>query len=105
MKGMPLGAVYSFDYQTIKIKLGQNDTVLLMSDGFSELFNDKDEMLDYHRIKEIFFEAAERTPEEIVHHLFLAGDKWRNGRKQMDDITFIVFTTRSAKQVEKIVLN
>ena len=91
IKGMPLGAVNFFDYQTVETKLEQGDTVLLMSDGLPELFNDKDEMFDYHRIKEIFKETAELPPNKIVDHLFIAGDKWRNGRDQIDDITFIVF--------------
>jgi serine phosphatase RsbU (regulator of sigma subunit) len=91
MKGMPLGAVSSFDYQTIETKLEPGDTVLLMSDGLPELFNNQNEMLDYHKIKELFKEAAELSANDIVNHLFSAGDKWRNGRAQMDDITVIAF--------------
>ncbi len=91
MKGMPLGAVDSFSYQTIETQLEPGDTVLLLSDGFSELFNECDEIFDYFRIKKTFQEAADMSSNQIVHHLFEAGDKWRNGRKQHDDITFVVF--------------
>ncbi len=76
---------------TVAGVLAPGDTVLLMSDGFAELFNDKDEMLDYPRVKEIFKEAADRSADEIVAHLFKDGERWSNGRPQDDDITFVEF--------------
>jgi len=88
IKGMPLGGPASFPYKKRETNLSPGDTVLLMSDGFPELFNDKNEMLDYPRVKEIFKEAAESSVDEIVAHLFKAGEKWSNGRPQDDDITF-----------------
>ena len=91
IKGMPLGAVPSFDYKSIQTRLDPGDTVLLMSDGFPELFNNQDEMLDYHRVKEIFLEAAEQSPNDLINHLFNAGNNWLNGRDQHDDMTFIAF--------------
>jgi len=97
IKGMPLGAFDSFPYQTIEKELAPGDTVLLMSDGLPELFNDKDEMLDYPRVQDIFKEVAEKPPTQIVPHLFAAGDKWRNARPQDDDITLVVL---EAKGVE-----
>jgi serine phosphatase RsbU (regulator of sigma subunit) len=91
IKGMPLGAFDSFSYQTIETQLDPGDTVLLMSDGFSELFNERDEIFDYFRIKKTFEEVTEMPSNEIVRHLFAVGEKWRNRRKQNDDITFVVF--------------
>ncbi len=90
IKGMPLGGPGSFSYKKRETNLTPGDTVLLMSDGFAELFNDKNEMLDYPRVKEIFKEAAERSADEIVAYLFKAGERWSNGRPQDDDITFVV---------------
>ena len=46
---------------------------------------------NHQRKRYIFNETADTTPTEIVKHLFMAGEKWRNGRNQNDDITFIVF--------------
>jgi serine phosphatase RsbU (regulator of sigma subunit) len=94
IKGMPLGGPASFPYKKRETNLSPGDTVLLMSDGFPELFNDKDEMLDYPRVKEIFKEAAERSADEIVGHLFKAGERWSNGRPQDDDITFVVLKVK-----------
>jgi hypothetical protein len=90
IKGMPLGGPASFTYKKRETSLVPGDTVLLMSDGFPELFNAKDEMLDYPRVKEIFRETADGSADEIIAHLFKAGERWSNGRPQDDDITFVV---------------
>ena len=61
-----------------------------MSDGYPELFNEKDETLDYHRVKRIFQESDKTNANMIVEQLIEAGDKWRNSRAHIDDITFVV---------------
>ena len=90
VKGMPLGAFDSYSYKTFETKLQPGDTLLLMSDGFPELFNDQNEILDTQRIKEMFAKFAERSSNEIVNHLFASGDEWRKNRSLNDDITFVV---------------
>jgi serine phosphatase RsbU (regulator of sigma subunit) len=99
----PLGAVKSFDYQTIETKLEPGGTVLLMSDGFPKLFNDQDEMLDYDRIKEIFKEASALSADGIVNRLFTAGDNRRNGHRQMDDITLTAFKYQPKKSRSTVI--
>jgi len=94
IKGMPLGGSASFPYKMRETNLSPGDTVLLMSDGFPELFNDKDEMLDYPRVKEIFKETADSSADEIIAHLNEAGEKWSNGRPQDDDISFVVLKVK-----------
>ena len=90
MKGMPLGAVESFPYEKIEIFLEKGDVLLLMSDGFPELFNDRDELLDETRVKQIFTEVAEKSSNQIIDHLFKSADRWRGERALHDDITFVV---------------
>jgi serine phosphatase RsbU (regulator of sigma subunit) len=94
MKGMPLGGPAACQYQEMETMLTPGDTVLLMSDGFPELFNDKDEMLDYPRIEEIYTEAAENSADGIIRYLMAAGEKWKNGKPQYDDITFVVLKSK-----------
>lgn len=91
IKGMPLGAFDEFPYQTIEIDIEPGDTVLLMSDGLAELFNDSHELFDYQRIKGTLKANASLSANRIVNKLFEAGDNWRMGNPQNDDITFIVF--------------
>ena len=94
LKGMPLGGPGSFQYKATETTLAPGDTILLMSDGFPELFNNENEMLDYPRVIDIYQETAEKSPDEIVAHLMAAGKKWRNGRPQDDDITFVVVKSK-----------
>jgi serine phosphatase RsbU (regulator of sigma subunit) len=91
IKGMPLGAVKSFFYQKVETKLEKRDTVLLLSDGLTELFNEKNETFDDFRVKEIFKAVAELPSNEIAARLFKAGDEWRKVTSQKDDMTFVVF--------------
>ncbi|MGB6121316.1 MAG: SpoIIE family protein phosphatase, partial [Bacteroidota bacterium] len=90
LKGMPLGAHTGFPYVEKETALHPNDTVLMMSDGFSELFNQEREMIGSSRVKELFAETADQSPNVIIDHLTNEGDKWRNGEPVHDDITFVV---------------
>lgn len=90
IKGMPLGGPEGYPYQQVGAELSPGDVVLLMSDGLEELFNDKWEIFDTSRIKTVFGEAGDRDPQEIIAHLNGAAERWRNGRPQNDDMTFVV---------------
>ena len=90
IKGMPLGAFLGFPYQQVKTSFSPGDTVLFMTDGFPELFNPQNEILDYPRAREIFQEIAHSAPDRIIEHLVDAANKWARGRQQDDDLTFVV---------------
>lgn len=93
-KGPPLGGFSDFSYLQKETKLNSGDTVLLMSDGFPEQFNEKDEMIGYNRVKEIFERVANMTPADIVNHLIEKSRQWRNLKAQDDDITFVVLKVK-----------
>ena len=90
IKGPPLGGFVNFSYQQRETNIGKGDILLLMSDGFPERFNQKDEMLGMTRVKKIFKETVTKSPGDIIASLIEAGKKWSNGRIQEDDITFLV---------------
>ena len=89
VKGMPLGAFETFPYQQREVHLGKGDTVLLMSDGFPELFNAEGEMLGYARAKSLFGEIAGRPPHEVIRRLKQEVATWSDGSLK-DDVTFVV---------------
>ncbi|MCP5102442.1 MAG: SpoIIE family protein phosphatase [bacterium] len=91
IKGPPLGAFPGFAYRREETVLIPGDTVLLMSDGFPEQFNEKDEMMGYAGIKKIFESIVGRaqTADEVIASLCAEAGKWRNGRTQDDDMTFV----------------
>ncbi|MEJ2196367.1 MAG: SpoIIE family protein phosphatase [Ignavibacteriaceae bacterium] len=96
LKGMPLGAFDNFVYKELKIKLNTGDTILLFSDGLPELFNDKNEMYDYERIKSIFKKIGQKSSQLIINSLIKEVDEWRNGNPPNDDVTFVVLKVRNS---------
>jgi serine phosphatase RsbU (regulator of sigma subunit) len=62
LKGMPLGAHVDFPYQQKKIQIHAGDTILMMSDGFPELFNEQKEIFDYPQVSKVFEQTAEKSP-------------------------------------------
>ena len=91
LKGMPLGAFVDFHYQQKILKVSSGDVILLLTDGFVELFNANREMIDYDLIKKVFSDSAKKNSStNIIKDLLNTADKWLNGYQQMDDITFLV---------------
>ena len=90
LKGMPLGAFYNFPYKLQEIALTKGDTVVLMSDGLPEMFNEKKEMFGFTRVKEIVKNKGSKSPEEIIGYLSKSGEEWLGEKNQDDDITFVV---------------
>lgn len=94
LKGPPLGGFPDFQYQQQEMRLRSGDSLVLMSDGLPERFNDVGEMLDFPNARQLVGEAGQESPQAIVEHLIAAGDKWANGRPQDDDVTFVVMKMR-----------
>ncbi len=90
LKGMPVGAVNDFSYQQLTKDIKPGDTLLLLTDGFIEMFNTKKEMYELDRVKDDFSKVADKSPDEILDYLFNAADKWQEDLTQEDDITFVV---------------
>ncbi len=95
LKGLPLGSPVTFPYRKTCVTLAPGDTVMLMSDGFPELFNEAGEILGYDRAVEVFAEAADRSPEKIIAHFKETGATWTNGHPQGDDVTFVVMKVKA----------
>jgi serine phosphatase RsbU (regulator of sigma subunit) len=90
LQALPLGGTSGFKYSKKETILNASDILLLMSDGFPELFNNKREILDYERTKELFSLIAQHNPNRIIENLCEEADNWRRDAKQEDDITFVV---------------
>ena len=90
IQGMPLGAMRKISYGIVEKELKSGDTLLLLTDGLPEQMNSKNEMFDYHRVKDHFEKVADSSPDEIINNLVNNADNWMNGIPQADDITFIV---------------
>lgn len=89
-KSMPLGSFNDFPYYREEYLMNKGDCLLLMSDGFIELFNDKKEIFGILRAKEAFSKCARLTSSEIIESLKSDMMKWSNGKPLEDDVTFVV---------------
>lgn len=97
IKGMPLGAVDRFVYEDRRVVLEEGDSVLVLSDGLPELFNERKDTFDLSRVRQTFQGAGGETPEEIVRQLVSVGDQWRNGKTPNDDVTFVVIKVQNGQ--------
>lgn len=94
LKGMPLGAVESFPYAIEETELNSGDTLLLLSDGFPELFNSDREMYGYERVQNDFHKVADKSPEQIIERLKMNAIEWTGNSDPDDDITFVVIKVK-----------
>jgi len=90
IKGMPLGAVSHFPYSSIRLELNHKDTILLISDGLQELFNDNREMFGWDRVKWVFGQNARLKPQEIIDRLETEANRWKGEHPIEDDLTYVV---------------
>jgi sigma-B regulation protein RsbU (phosphoserine phosphatase) len=90
LQAIPLGGPADFTYPRRETSLSKGDTLLLMSDGFPELFNKHKEILDYSRAKAIFGSIGEKSASDTIKSLLKEVEIWKGEAKQEDDITFVV---------------
>jgi serine phosphatase RsbU (regulator of sigma subunit) len=94
LRGAPLGSLTTYSYRERRLSLAPGDVVVLMSDGYPERFNGKNEMLDYGSAKSVLLEIAILPPQEIIDVFVKIADKWGDGRPQDDDMTFVVMKAK-----------
>ncbi|MFA6597025.1 MAG: SpoIIE family protein phosphatase [Ignavibacteriaceae bacterium] len=90
LKAMPLGAFADYPYKETSLSFSPGDTVLLLSDGFPELFSKSREMIDYPQVEKYFIKVAEQSPEEIISYFVQVVKDWREDDSLEDDVTFVV---------------
>ncbi len=95
LKGMPLGAFSDFPYEERTIDLSSGDTIVLMSDGLPEMFNENEEMLGSVRIEQLLKEIGHKKPQEIINSLAELGERWANGKPQQDDVTLLALRAKN----------
>jgi serine phosphatase RsbU (regulator of sigma subunit) len=88
--GPPLGNFPQFNYTSHKFELSKGDVILLMTDGFTERFNIKNEMIGDKRAKEILVETSEESAGNTIERFVKESDEWGGNRPQDDDATFVV---------------
>jgi serine phosphatase RsbU (regulator of sigma subunit) len=94
LKGIPLGSAYDGTYNPQEVSLSPGDTLLLMSDGFPELFNGKNSMLGYERIELALLASAGKSPADIVDQCRECVAEWKGEEPLRDDLTILVMKVK-----------
>lgn len=102
IKAMPLGSVLNFPYKQQELSLSAGDTVVLMSDGFPEMFNERGEILDYGSAKTVLEAIADKSPQEIIGFFVRHADEWAGARPQDDDVTFVVLKVKDKEDSSEV---
>ncbi len=89
LKGLFLGSRLEMPIQQQIIRLQPGDTLLAMTDGLPELFDEQRRMLDYDRIETEFRQTASGPAQEIIDHLLDLSRQWNDGMPNEDDITLL----------------
>ena len=95
LKGLPLGSGVDYPYSGRKVQLADNDFLLFMSDGLTELFNSKRDMLGIEKIEQILKGAGDMKAADIINLLSRTVESWAGGNEPEDDITFLVLKYQS----------
>ena len=90
VRAMPLGSFSKIAYLPQESNLSFGDLIVLMSDGFPEMFNGAGEMIGGDAAKSVLAGAAQSSPQEIINRFVETGEKWAGGRPPDDDVTFVV---------------
>ena len=90
LRALPLGSVSNFAYQEQQFDLSAGDLIVVMSDGFPEMFNQTNEMLGFEKAAQMLPAIAKKSAQEIISRFVETGEAWADARPADDDVTFVV---------------
>lgn len=92
VEGLPLGITTEASYTLTEFSLTSGDTIVLMSDGLTEIFNPRQEYLGLIRLKNSLHQQklTHLPAAKILEHIAQIGDSWAAGHPLHDDATLVV---------------
>ena len=90
IEGLPLGGLKNEKFTMLNKNFQKGDVLVMLSDGLPEASNEKQEMYDYDRIKELISKNHTKEPKEIKKQLFDSLNLWINGGVPDDDVTLVI---------------
>ncbi|NJN96650.1 MAG: response regulator [Anaerolineales bacterium] len=96
ISGLPLGVTEEAHYGLTEFTLHPADTMLLMSDGLPETFNDRRELLGFKQLKKALrgFDVTRLSAQQILEGVMAIGDTWAAGYPLQDDVTLVTVKVR-----------
>ena len=88
--GMVVGALEGEDYSQETVHIGNNDIIVLYTDGITESINADDEMYGVSRLEAVIRKQAAGSADEILEAIFKEVLEYTGSEPQFDDITLLV---------------
>ena len=89
--GIPFGIVPTMPYGPAqKVRLAAGDVLVLLTDGFWEWENARDEDVGIPRLQEAIRAARKLPAAQIISSLHEAVLRFAGGTRQMDDLTAVI---------------
>lgn len=87
---LPLGAVHNSNYSVEEIEVNHDDVILILSDGFPEIQNERNEQYGYQRLTDTFLQIGNKNSDDIISVLKSEVSNWLGNKELEDDVTFVV---------------
>ena len=95
-QGIPLGMIAGVPYEDSRLKsLSAGDMIVLVTDGFYEWQNKKNEEFGIERLKDTIRQARDCSAEEVISRLYKAVKEFSEGTEQADDLTAVVLKRKN----------
>jgi len=91
LRAIPPGMFPETDYESETVQLERGDSVIFLSDGFSESQNSTGDFFGMERVQEVWASLRENTPEEILRRMTEAVVSYSCDRPQQDDRTAAIW--------------
>lgn len=88
--GPPLGIFQNIHYSNCEFEISKGEVILMMTDGFVEQRNDKNEMIGDKKSEVILREVGSASAQEILDRFVRESKEWGGVIPPDDDITFVV---------------
>lgn len=96
--GMPVGLYPNKKYEESTIKLEQGDSIILYSDGVTELQNKNNKHFGIDRFSKLLKKFSTKKPKVIIEKIEKRLESFNQDMKQTDDITIMVLKLKDKKK-------
>jgi sigma-B regulation protein RsbU (phosphoserine phosphatase) len=87
--GPALGVLENQKYKTGRLKLEQDDMIVLYTDGVTDAENKQKEFYNKERFEEVLRNHTEKSTDKLLHVIYQSIRRFTHGEPQSDDITLM----------------
>jgi serine phosphatase RsbU (regulator of sigma subunit) len=89
-KGMALGTKVQFDYKVLTANLSKGDSLILLSDGYTELFNAKNQMMTESWLENKLMDVENWSATNLGASLEKIMQDWKGDAPLKDDASYLI---------------